>query len=144
MSGKVCKGFVFNMNAMASDTMDPESMEIDADFEGVAAYTEFMKGVALQDGSANWDQVVASCRGWYDKAAWGKPFCCQGLESEALGINLGQTTVQVFKSDSTESADPVEIEIMGISSKTTPWAEAFTSATRLGGAAFLSALVFLN
>ena len=47
MSGKVCKGLVFNMNAMASDTMDPENMEIEADFEGVEAYTEFMKGVAL-------------------------------------------------------------------------------------------------
>ena len=144
MSGKVCKGVVFNLNAMTTDAMDPENLEIEADFEGVAAYEEFMKGVAKQDGSANWDQVVASCRGWYDKAAWGKPFCCQGMESEPLGISLGQTVVQVYKSESTESADPIEISLMGISSNTIPWAEAFKSATRLGGAAFLSALVFLN
>ena len=48
MSGKVCEGLVFKVNAIfSSDTMDPENMEIEADFEGVEAYTEFMKGVAL-------------------------------------------------------------------------------------------------
>ena len=44
MSNKVCKGFVFKV---FSFNMDPENMEIDADFEGVEAYTEFKKSVAL-------------------------------------------------------------------------------------------------
>ena len=46
MSGKVCKGVVFNLNAMTTEAMDPENLEIEADFEGVAAYEEFRKGVA--------------------------------------------------------------------------------------------------
>ena len=47
MSGKVCKDIVFNLGTLTSGNMDPKKMEIEAEFDGVAAYDEFMDGVAL-------------------------------------------------------------------------------------------------
>ena len=143
MSGQICKGLVFNMGAFTTDSTDPKGLQIDADGTGVAAFEEFLKTVEKGDGTADWDGVLASCRGWYDKAEYGKPFCCQGLEVESLGINIGQTQVEVYNSEATESADPIEIDLLGMKTKYTPWAEVLGSA-RLGGAAILSALVFLN
>ena len=139
---QVCKGVIFTKEAFTSVMLSGGEDLSAIDPEGLLASKDddFKVLPGKDDWPASWEGVIASCRAWYDAKNWGKAFCCQGSETSG---EWGSEPGLVFNTGKTASADPIDVSFGEFEVKINPYAEAFKSATRLGGVAIVMAAVTL-